>query len=59
MYDEGDHLVEKRDGTGKTLFKNEPHKNHFVKIRITHDPDDKEAPKQIAALLEALGGALK
>lgn len=35
------------------------YQNHFVKIRITHDPADKEAPKKIAALLDALGGAIK
>jgi hypothetical protein len=34
-------------------------KNHFLKIRISHVPDDKAAPERIAALLEALGGAIK
>jgi hypothetical protein len=35
------------------------YKNYFVKIRASHDPDDKTAPDKIAALLESLGGALK
>jgi RHS repeat-associated protein len=33
VYDDGDHLIEKRDGTGQVLFTNEPHDNHFVKKR--------------------------
>lgn len=35
------------------------YKDHFVKIRISHDPDDKAAPEKIAALLEELGKSLK
>ena len=35
------------------------YKDHFVKIRISHDPDDKAAADRIAALLEALGKSLK
>jgi hypothetical protein len=35
------------------------YKNHFVKVRITHEPDDKTAPDKTAALLAGLGGALK
>ncbi len=35
------------------------YKDHFVKIRISHDPDDKAAPEKIATLLEELGKSLK
>jgi hypothetical protein len=36
------------------------YKDHFVKLRITYDPEGKaEAEQAIAALLEALGGALQ
>ena len=30
VYDLGSHFIEKRDGGGQILFKNEPHKNHLV-----------------------------
>jgi RHS repeat-associated protein len=33
VYDVGDHFIEKRDGAGNALFKNEIHENHFVKVR--------------------------
>lgn len=33
VYDAGDHFVEKKDGSGATLFVNEPHENHFVGVR--------------------------
>ena len=36
------------------------YKDHFVKIRISYDPEGKEeAEKKIAALLEGIGSALK
>jgi hypothetical protein len=35
------------------------YKDHFLKIRIAHDPDDKAAPEKIAALLDALGRTIK
>ena len=30
IYDVNSHFIEKRDGNGQVLFKNEPHKNHLV-----------------------------
>lgn len=33
LFDEGDHFVEKRDGAGAVLFKNEIHDNHLVALR--------------------------
>jgi RHS repeat-associated protein len=33
VYDKGDHLLEKRDGHGRVVFRNEIHPNHFVKAR--------------------------
>jgi RHS repeat-associated protein len=33
VYDAGDHLIEKRNGDGDTLFANEPHDNHLVGTR--------------------------
>jgi RHS repeat-associated protein len=33
IYDAGDHLIEKRDGQGRLLFKNESHRNHLVGSR--------------------------
>ena len=51
--------IERKDGVKLSEGYVTGYKNHFVKIRITHDPDDKEAPKKIAALLEAIGGVLK
>ena len=51
--------VEWKDGTRLSEAYVTGYKDHFVKIRITHDPDDKAAPEKIAALLEALGPAIK
>jgi hypothetical protein len=51
--------IERKDGVKLSEGYITGYKNHFVKIRITHDPDDKEAPKKIEALLEAIGGAIK
>jgi hypothetical protein len=51
--------VELKDGTRTSEGYVMGYKNHFVKIRITHDPDDKAAAEKIAALLEGLGGAIK
>lgn len=33
VYDPGDHFVEKRDGAGNVLFRNEAHENHLVAKR--------------------------
>ena len=33
VFDGGDHLIEKRDGSGATLFENEIHENHLVAVR--------------------------
>ncbi|QJW96850.1 hypothetical protein [Frigoriglobus tundricola] len=51
--------IEWKDGTRLSEAYVTGYKNHFVKIRITHAPDDKTAPEKIAALLEALGPSLK
>ncbi len=51
--------VERKDGAKLSEVYVTGYKNHFVKIRITHDPDDKMAADKIAALLEGLGTALK
>jgi hypothetical protein len=51
--------VERKDGVKLSEVYVTGYKDHFVKIRITHDPDDKKAADKIAALLEALGPALK
>lgn len=34
VYDDGDHFVEKLDGDGSVLFRNEPHANHRVGKRV-------------------------
>jgi hypothetical protein len=51
--------IERKDGTVLSEGYVTGFKNHFLKIRISHDPDDKGAPEKIEALLEALGGAIK
>jgi hypothetical protein len=51
--------VERKDGVKSSAIYVVGYKDHFVKLRITHNPDDKDAADKIAALLEALGGAIK
>jgi hypothetical protein len=51
--------IERKDGLVLSEAYVTGFKDHFFKIRISHNPDDKEAPAKIAALLEALGGAIK
>lgn len=51
--------VERKDGVKLSAIYVTGYKDHFVKIRITHNPDDKEAADKIATLLEVLGGAIK
>lgn len=51
--------IERKNGPVRSEAYVTGYKNHFVKIRITHDPDDKAAAEKTAALLEALGAAIK
>jgi hypothetical protein len=51
--------IERQDGVVVSEGYVTGFKNHFLKVRISHTPDDEAAPKRIEALLEALGKAIK
>jgi hypothetical protein len=51
--------VERKDGVKLSEVYVTGYKDHFVKIRITHEPDDKAAAERITALLEGLGKAIE
>jgi hypothetical protein len=51
--------IERKDGTKLSEGYVTGYMDHFVKIRISHDPDDKAAAEKITALLDGLGKALK